>query len=76
LVFSGENLAQSSTLIDAVNVLKEICFDKSIFQHNDMDFYIKISRAFGWHFYDKELTIVHRERVKTIRDFKSMIIFL
>ena len=57
-------------------VLKTICFDETIYQHEDMDFYIKIGKSFGgWMYYDEYLTIVHWEKEKKIQDFESMIIF-
>ncbi|MEQ6122338.1 glycosyltransferase family 2 protein [Reichenbachiella sp. MALMAid0571] len=75
LVFSGENFAQSSTLVVKRESLKEIRFDEQLQRHEDMDFYIKVGKKYGWTYYNNDLTIVHWERVKVIDDFDSMIAF-
>ena len=45
LIFSGENFAQTSTLVVNREVLKEVRFDSTLHRHEDMDFFMKSSRC-------------------------------
>jgi glycosyltransferase involved in cell wall biosynthesis len=75
LVFSGDNFAQTSTMVVRRLVLESIEFDQKTFPHDDIDFFIKVGNAFGWDAMNHCLSILHWPSKKTITGFSSMIVF-
>lgn len=75
-IFSDGVLAQTSTfMVDRESAMK-VKFDEGLQRHQDMDFFIRFGKAFGWHFSESRNTIVHWPKgVKRKQHFESMVLF-
>ena len=75
-IFSDDVLAQTSTFVFEKNAGCLIRFDENLQRHQDMDFFIRFGKKYGWKFRTSKDTIIHWEQnVSRTMHFASMIIF-
>ena len=75
-IFSDDVLAQTSTFVVRREEALLVRFDESLQRHQDMDFFIRFGKSFGWHFRKSYNTMVHWKRgVRRNQHFESMTAF-
>lgn len=75
-IFSDDVLAQTSTFVVKREEALLVKFDEGLQRHQDMDFFIRFGKGFGWHFSEARNTIVHWPKgVKRKQHFESMVLF-